>query len=132
MSKPWDWIGVDFVGHSGGDYDAEDDLSGSVMDSLDKMIAALTGEAEYYRLFKKCIQNYTRFQIQSASNLYTNIEREKGNIRSGEGHLRGENFGTWGKECSNRLDDIRVEINKLSKLWDQVPEDIQKLVTFTL
>jgi hypothetical protein len=132
--KKYDNISIDFHGYKymGEWEDIDDDLTDTINFHVEEMINEISKELEYYKFFKKCIEKYTKFEIEQVVKLNRAILKQKSNIDFGEGHLRGESRGTYGKDCSTKLDKFRLELNRLSKIWNEYPEDLRKLISYDL
>jgi hypothetical protein len=137
MKNEWDMIATNFKGYTNDDFYDEKDLTKNINQELNGKIDSLKVELykvqlkiDHYTLFKECVAKYTKFEIVSARDLLTELYRCKSDIEFGEGHLRGESKGTHGRDCSIKLDELNKNLNKLNGLWDNIPDDIKKLILF--
>jgi hypothetical protein len=129
----YDYISVDFKGHTAFPEDHyEDDISDKIDECIAKQIKSLTRMLKYYILFQECLEKYTQFEITNARLLDENIRKVESDISFGKRHLAGEDAGTYGKECSTKLDSLSKEKVKLVVLWNSIPSDLAKLIQFDL
>jgi len=136
MKYNYDIIGTNFKGYTDNDF-YEKDLTKNINEELNNKIDYLKieldeiqAEIDHYVLFKDCVAKYTKFEIVSARDLLGELYRCQSDIESGEGHLSGESRGTHGEDCSTKLDKLKKSLNKLNGLWDNVPNDLKRLVLF--